>query len=132
MTDNLIIHSSPDNRERIESQSATASTLTMLSNRLSYFYDLRGPSVSMDTACSSSLVALHHACQSLWSGESEAALVGGANAILLPETQITMAKGRFLSPRGRCHAFSDQADGYVRSEGAAVLVLKPLSAAVRD
>jgi acyl transferase domain-containing protein/acyl-CoA thioesterase FadM/acyl carrier protein len=132
MTDNLIIHSSPDNRERIESQSATASTLTMLSNRLSYFYDLRGPSVSMDTACSSSLVALHHACQSLWSGESEAALVGGVNAILLPETQITMAKGHFLSPRGRCHAFSDQADGYVRSEGAAVLVLKPLSAAVRD
>ncbi len=132
MTDNLIIHSSPDNRERIESQSATASTLTMLSNRLSYFYDLRGPSVSMDTACSSSLVALHHACQSLWSGESETALVGGVNAILLPETQITMAKGRFLSPRGRCHAFSDQADGYVRSEGAAMLVLKPLSAAVRD
>jgi acyl transferase domain-containing protein/acyl-CoA thioesterase FadM/acyl carrier protein len=132
MTDNLIIHSSPDNRERIESQSATASTLTMLSNRLSYFYDLRGPSVSMDTACSSSLVALHHACQSLWSGESEAALVGGVNAILLPETQITMARGRFLSPRGRCHAFSDQADGYVRSEGAAMLVLKPLSAALRD
>lgn len=132
MTDNLIIHSSPDNRERIQSQSATASTLTMLSNRLSYFYDLRGPSVSMDTACSSSLVALHQACQSLWSGESEAALVGGANAILLPETQITMAKGRFLSPRGRCHAFSDQADGYVRSEGAVVLVLKPLSAARRD
>ncbi|MFY1826040.1 SDR family NAD(P)-dependent oxidoreductase [Myxococcus fulvus] len=132
MMDNLILHASPDNRERLDSHSATASTLTMLSNRLSYFYDLRGPSVSLDTACSSSLVALHLACQSLWAGESEAALVGGVNVLLLPETQITMSKGRFLSPRGRCHAFSDQADGYVRAEGAAVLVLKPLSAALRD
>ncbi|MBZ4411026.1 SDR family NAD(P)-dependent oxidoreductase [Myxococcus sp. XM-1-1-1] len=132
MMDNLILHASPDNRERLDSHSATASTLTMLSNRLSYFYDLRGPSVSLDTACSSSLVALHLACQSLWAGESEAALVGGVNVLLLPETQITMSKGRFLSPRGRCHAFSDQADGYVRAEGAAVLVVKPLSAALRD
>ncbi|GEN10340.1 Acyl transferase domain-containing protein [Myxococcus fulvus] len=132
MMDNLILHASPDNRERLDSHSATASTLTMLSNRLSYFYDLRGPSVSLDTACSSSLVALHLACQSLWAGESEAALVGGVNVLLLPETQVTMSKGRFLSPRGRCHAFSDQADGYVRAEGAAVLVVKPLSAALRD
>ncbi|NTX14092.1 SDR family NAD(P)-dependent oxidoreductase [Myxococcus sp. CA056] len=132
MMDNLILHASPDNRERLDSHSATASTLTMLSNRLSYFYDLRGPSVSMDTACSSSLVALHLACQSLWAKESEAALVGGVNVLLLPETQVTMSKGKFLSPRGRCHAFSDQADGYVRAEGAAVLVIKPLSAALRD
>ncbi|XXF76318.1 SDR family NAD(P)-dependent oxidoreductase [Myxococcaceae bacterium GXIMD 01537] len=132
MMDNLILHASPDNREQLDTHSATASTLTMLSNRLSYFYDLRGPSVSMDTACSSSLVALHLACQSLWAKESEAALVGGVNVLLLPETQVTMSKGRFLSPRGRCHAFSDQADGYVRAEGAAMLVIKPLSAALRD
>jgi 3-oxoacyl-(acyl-carrier-protein) synthase/acyl-CoA thioesterase FadM len=132
MMDSLLIQSNPTNRELIGAQSATASTLTMLSNRLSYLYDLRGPSVSIDTACSSSLVALHMACQSVWSGESEAALVGGANVLLVPETQVTMAKGRFLSPRGRCHAFSDQADGYVRAEGAAVVVLKPLSAAQRD
>ncbi|MCP3098452.1 SDR family NAD(P)-dependent oxidoreductase [Myxococcus sp. K15C18031901] len=132
MMDNLILHASPDNREQLDTHSPTASTLTMLSNRLSYFYDLRGPSVSMDTACSSSLVALHMACQSLWAQESEAALVGGVNVLLLPETQVTMSKGRFLSPRGRCHAFSDQADGYVRAEGAAILVIKPLSAALRD
>ncbi|WP_163865693.1 type I polyketide synthase [Myxococcus eversor] len=132
MMDNLILHASPDNRERLDSHSATASTLTMLSNRLSYFYDLRGPSVSMDTACSSSLVALHLACQSIWAKESDAALVGGVNVLLLPETQVTMSKGRFLSPRGRCHAFSDQADGYVRAEGAAMLVIKPLSSALRD
>ncbi|MFY2564261.1 SDR family NAD(P)-dependent oxidoreductase [Corallococcus terminator] len=132
MMDNLILHASPDNRERLDSHSATASTLTMLSNRLSYFYDLHGPSVSMDTACSSSLVALHMACQSLWAKESDSALVGGVNVLLLPETQVTMSKGRFLSPRGRCHAFSDQADGYVRAEGAAVLVIKPLSSALRD
>ena len=132
MTDSLLIHSNPDNRERISTHSATANTLTMLSNRLSYVYDLRGPSMSLDTACSSSLVAIHQACQSLWSGESDAALAGGVNVILVPETQVTMAKGKFLSPRGRCHAFSDQADGYVRAEGAAVLLLKPLSAALRD
>src|SRR4029079_18651705 len=94
MTDNLLIHASPENRHRIGTHSATASTLTMLSNRLSYFYDLRGPSVSVDTACSSSLVAIHLACQSLWSGESEAAIAGGVNVILVPEAHITMAKGK--------------------------------------
>ncbi len=131
MMDSQMIHGDPINRERISTHSATANTLTMLSNRLSYVFDLRGPSVSLDAACASSLIAVHQACQSIWAGESEAALAGGVNVLLAPETQITMAKGRFLSKTGRCQAFSDQADGYVRAEGAVVLLLKPLSAARR-
>ncbi|KAA8969659.1 type I polyketide synthase [Mycobacterium sp.] len=131
MMDSQMIHGDPVNRERISTHSATANTLTMLSNRLSYVFDLRGPSVSLDAACASSLVAVHQACQSIWAGESDAALVGGVNVMLSPETQVTLAKGRFLSPTGRCRAFSADADGYVRAEGAVVLLLKPLSAAQR-
>ncbi len=132
MMDHLSLKSDLRDRDRITTHSATAATLTMLSNRLSYVFDLRGPSVSLDTACSSSLVAIHQACQSIWANESDAALAGGVNVLLSPQTQVTMAKGRFLSKTGRCQAFSDSADGYVRAEGAAVLLLKPLSAARRD
>jgi acyl transferase domain-containing protein/NAD(P)-dependent dehydrogenase (short-subunit alcohol dehydrogenase family)/acyl carrier protein len=132
MMDHLGLSSDPQNLDRITTHAATAGTLTMLSNRLSYALDLRGPSVSLDTACSSSLVAIHQACQSIWVNESDAALAGGVNVLLSPQTQVTMAKGRFLSKTGRCQAFSENADGYVRAEGAAVLLLKPLSAARRD
>ncbi|MBS1693354.1 MAG: type I polyketide synthase [Actinobacteria bacterium] len=132
MMDHLTLNSDLQNRFRLGTHAPTAGTLTMLSNRLSYLLDLRGPSVSIDTACSSSMVALHQACQSIWSGESDAALVGGANALLSPTTHVTMAKGRFLSRTGRCQAFSANADGYVRAEGAAVLLVKPLAAARRD
>ena len=132
MMDHLTLKADLRDRDRITTHSATAATLTMLSNRLSYVFDLRGPSVSLDTACSSSLVAIHQACQSIWVNESDAALAGGVNILLSPQTQITMAKGRFLSKTGRCQAFSENADGYVRAEGAAVLLLKPLSAARRD
>jgi acyl transferase domain-containing protein/NADP-dependent 3-hydroxy acid dehydrogenase YdfG/acyl carrier protein len=120
------------NLGEISTHSAAAGTLTMLSNRLSYIFDLRGPSVSLDTACSSSLVAVHQACQSIWANESDAALAGGVNVLLSPFPQVTMAKGRFLSRKGKCQAFSESADGYVRAEGAVVLLLKPLSAARRD
>jgi mycocerosic acid synthase len=132
MMDHLTLNSDLQVRHQITTHSATAGTLTMLSNRLSYVFDLRGPSVSIDTACSSSLVALHQACQSIWVNESDAALAGGVNVLLSPSTQVTMAKGRFLSRTGKCQAFSEHADGYVRAEGAAVLLLKPLSTARRD
>ena len=132
VVDAMIQQYSPLNRQRLGPQSATACSLTLLANRLSYFYDLRGPSVSLDTACSSSLVAVHQACQSIWSGESEAALVGGVNMLLTPETQVSMCKGQFLSPNGRCNTFGAGADGYVRGEGAAMVVLKPLSQALAD
>ncbi|MCG8419210.1 MAG: SDR family NAD(P)-dependent oxidoreductase [Proteobacteria bacterium] len=130
--DNMLLQLGYHNRKSISNHTATSVNLTLLANRLSYVFDLRGPSMSIDTACSSSLVSIHQACQSLWSGESELALAGGVNAIVSPEIQIAMSKGQFLSPNGRCNAFGDQADGYVRAEGAGILVLKPLSAARRN
>ncbi len=132
MMDNWLVHGDPLNIDRLSTHSATAATLTMLSSRLSYLFDLRGPCIALDTACSSSLVAIHLACQSIWNGESDAALAGGVNVLMSPVTQVTMAKGRFLSKTGKCQAFSENADGYVRAEGAVVLLLKPLSVARRD
>lgn len=111
---------------------ALGTTLSIAANRLSFVYNLRGPSLAVDTACSSSLVAFHLACRSLRSGECEQAIVGGVNAILRPETTINFCYASMLSPDGRCRAFDARANGYVRSEGAGVVALKPLSAALRD
>jgi myxalamid-type polyketide synthase MxaB len=110
----------------IDGYTNIGSALSIAANRISYLLDLRGPSFAVDTACSSSLVALHIAARSLWSGECERALVGGANALLIPETSIGLSQARMLSPRGRCRAFDASADGYVRAEGAATILLMPL------
>lgn len=118
------------NRELIDNHTAASATLTMLANRLSWCLDLRGPSVTLDTACSSSLVAVHLACQAIRQGECNLALVGGVNALLVPEYFIAMSKGQFLAPEGRSAAFSAQASGYARGEGAMIAVLKPLDAAI--
>ena len=120
------------NREAIGSHTALSATLVMLSNRLSYVFDLRGPSLTVDTACSSSLVALHLAVQALRQGECEMALVGGVNLMFRPAYSIAMSKGGFLSPDGRSKSFDARADGYGRGEGAGVIVLKPLRAALAD
>jgi amino acid adenylation domain-containing protein len=110
----------------------TGSSLSIAANRLSYFFDFHGPSMAIDTACSSSLVAVHLACQSLRSGEADLALAGGVNLILAPEVTINFAKAGTMAPDGRCKAFDAAADGYVRSEGAGVVVLKLLSKALAD
>ncbi|NEQ76569.1 MAG: SDR family NAD(P)-dependent oxidoreductase [Okeania sp. SIO2C9] len=101
-------------------------------NRLSYYFDLQGPSMAIDTACSSSLVAVHLACQSLWSGESTLALVGGVHIMTSPWMSVAYSQGGFMAADGRCKTFDAKADGYVRSEGAGLVVLKPLSQAVAN
>ena len=105
---------------------------TAMAGRLSWLWDLRGPSFSLDTACSSSLVALHLAVQGLRAGESDAALVGGTNLLLAPDMFKVGSSATFLSPDGRSKAFDDSADGYGRGEGIGVMVLKRVEDAIRD
>ncbi len=107
-------------------------TLSILANRISHVFDLRGPSLVVDTACSSSLVALHEACEALRADRIDAALVGGVNLLLSPYPFIGFAQAGMLSRRGRCYAFDARADGYVRGEGGGVVVLKPLERALSD
>ncbi|MEM7314622.1 MAG: beta-ketoacyl synthase N-terminal-like domain-containing protein, partial [Planctomycetota bacterium] len=111
---------------------ATGNSHSVAAGRLSYVLGFRGPSFIVDTACSSSLVALHAACQSLRLGESEAAIVGGVNSLLTPDLSIAFSKARMLSPTGRCKTFSAEADGFVRSEGCGVVILKRLDDAVTN
>ncbi len=111
---------------------ASGSALAVAANRISYVLDLHGPSLAMDTACSSALVAVHGACHSLWRGESSLAIAGGINILLAPETHGAFCKAAMLSPTGRCRAFAAEADGYVRSEGGGVVILKPLADALAD
>ncbi len=110
----------------------TGGTLSTLSNRISYVFDLKGPSFTVDTACSSSLVALHLACSAMRRGEVDLAVVAGVNLLLSPQSYVGFSRALMLSPRGRCHAFGDGADGYVRAEGGGVVLLKPLEAALAD
>ena len=102
------------------------SALCIAANRLSFLFNLRGPSFAVDTACSSSLVALHLAAQSLSAGESDYALVAAANELLSPHTSIGFSQAHMLSPKGRSRAFDAAADGYVRAEGAGAVLLMPL------
>jgi myxalamid-type polyketide synthase MxaB len=116
----------------LDSHVGTGNALSIAANRISYLFDFRGPSLAVDTACSSGLVCVHTAVNSLRTGESDVALAGAVNAILSPETSIAFSKARMLSPTGRCRPFDADANGYVRGEGAGVLVLKRLSDATRD
>src|SRR5262245_38626631 len=119
-------------RERIDSFTGPGTSHSILAGRLSYLFDLQGPSVAIDTACSSSLVAVHLACQSLHAGDSTLALAGGVNLQLSPEFTIALSRLQMLSPDGRCRTFDAGANGFVRSEGCALLVLKRLSDAQAD
>jgi len=116
----------------IDSSVATGTTASIAANRISYFFDLRGPSMAIDTACSSSLVAFHQACQAIRSGEITHALTGGISLHLHPLGFIVFSKASMLSPNGNCNVFDDAGDGYVRSEGGGVLVLKDYDLAVTD
>ena len=106
--------------------------LTLIGNRISYYYGLVGTSLTLDTACSSSGHALHLACQSIITGDNDQCIVGGSNLLLLPETTVGFSQGQFLSESSKCKAFDDSADGYVRSEGCVVTIIKPLSKAIKD
>ena len=111
---------------------STGGALSIIANRVSYFLDLRGPSVTIDTACSSSLVAIHLACQSLRTGDSTLALAAGVNLLLSPAPTRSFDQAEAMSQSGQCHAFDAEADGFVRGEGCGVAVLKRLSDAQRD
>ncbi|MEZ4453137.1 MAG: SDR family NAD(P)-dependent oxidoreductase [Nannocystaceae bacterium] len=115
-----------------DSWSATGNALSVAAGRISYTLGLRGPSMAVDTACSSSMVAIHLAVQSLRRGESDLALCGGVNLLLSPLSTICFSALRAMSPVGRCKSFDASADGYVRSEGCGVAVLKRLADARRD
>ena len=116
----------------IDAYLTTGNTHSLASGRLSYHYGFTGTSISLDTACSSSLVALHLAIQSLRNQECNLAMVGGVNRLISPQASINLSKSRMLSPDGQCKTFDDSADGFVRSEGCGVILLKRLSKAISD
>lgn len=120
------------NPRSIGPYTGTGNSHSVAANRISYLLDLRGPSVAVDTACSSSLYAIHLACRSILSGETVLAFAGGVNLILTPDITISLSKAGVLSPDGRCRPFAADANGYVRGEGAGVVVLKRLSRALED
>ena len=110
-------------------QLMTGNTLSIVSNRISYVYDLRGPSFTVDTACSSSLVALHEALEAIRAGRIDTAVVAGVNLLLSPLPFVGFSRASMLSPTGLCRAFDADGDGYVRSEGAVTIVLRSAAAA---
>lgn len=116
----------------IEAHHSTGTATNVIANRISHFFDFTGPSFPIDTACSSSLNAIHSAIQAIEAGDCEMALAGGVNLILTPTRHISFSKMGMLSPTGRCSTFDESADGYVRGEGAALVLLKPLDKALAD
>ena len=118
--------------DQYEPYYATGNSNAVAAGRLAYVFGFQGPAITVDTACSSSLVATHLACQSLRQDECEIALAGGVNLILSPELSFAFSKAGMLSVDGRCKTFDKQANGYVRSEGCGIVVLKKLSRAIED
>ncbi|MER7794330.1 amino acid adenylation domain-containing protein, partial [Streptomyces sp. NPDC097640] len=115
-----------------QAHTATGAALSVIPNRVSYLLDLRGPSMAVDTACSGSLTAVHQACAALRDGTCDLAIAGGVNLILSPTVYEALSQGEMLSPDGRCKTFDSGADGYVRGEGAGVVLLKPDDRAEHD
>ncbi|GAB6142395.1 type I polyketide synthase [Methylosoma difficile] len=121
-----------DDLAAIEASGATGLVSSIAANRISYVFDLHGPSIAMDTACSSSLVAFHQACQAIRFGEINMALAGGINLHLHPYGFISFSKATMLSKTGQCHVFDAGGNGYVRSEGGGLFLLKDYDQAVAD
>ncbi|KAH8890390.1 hypothetical protein GQ53DRAFT_721621 [Thozetella sp. PMI_491] len=118
--------------EGVTNLSIAGTALSLLPNRISWYFDLQGPSLHIDTACSGSLVALHMACQSLRTGDATMALVAGANLMLGPEGSLMLSNGNYLSPDSVCYSFDHRANGYARGEGIVAIIIKPVRDAVRD
>src|SRR4051812_41875421 len=130
--DYQVIQGTPSDSQGISAHSATGSAHSIAANRISYCLNLRGPSVAMDTACSSALTAVHAACEHIWAGRGDAALAGGVTVMITPGGFIGFSQAAMLSPEGRCAAFDASASGFVRGEGAGMVLLKRLSQAIAD
>jgi 3-oxoacyl-(acyl-carrier-protein) synthase len=126
------LHIQPGQRALLDAHVNIGNALCAAPNRISYLLDLHGPSMAIETACSSSLTAVHLARRSMMAGDCDLAIAGGVNLILAPDLTIGFCKASMISPDGRCHAFDAGANGYVRSEGAGIVVLKPLERAQAD
>ncbi|XP_068094357.1 phthioceranic/hydroxyphthioceranic acid synthase-like [Hyperolius riggenbachi] len=125
----IIYNNCPEN---INHLSGAGTAMSIAANRISYQFNLTGPSASIDTACSSSLVALHLACQAIRQGDCKMAICGGVNCIMEPHIYVSLSKAKMISPEGTSKPFSKLADGYGRGEGCGVVVLKPLLKATED
>src|SRR6202048_5096138 len=119
-------------RAGISAHTSTGTAHSIAANRISYCLNLRGPSIAMDTACSSALTAVHAACEHIWAGRGDAALAGGVTVMISPGGFIGFSQAGMLSPEGRCAAFDASASGFVRGEGAGMVLLKRLSRAIAD
>ncbi len=126
------IQGTPWEHSGISPHSPTGCAHSIAANRVSYCFNLRGPSVAMDTACSSALTAVHVACDHIWAGRGDAALAGGVTVIITPGGFIGFSQASMLSPDGKCKAFDAAANGFVRGEGAGMVLLKRLSKALAD
>jgi acyl transferase domain-containing protein/NADPH:quinone reductase-like Zn-dependent oxidoreductase/surfactin synthase thioesterase subunit/NADP-dependent 3-hydroxy acid dehydrogenase YdfG len=126
------IANTPVERVNIGAHTNQGIAMCICANRVSYCLNLRSLSFAVDTACSSSLYAVHLACRAIWDGDAEMAIAGGVNAILKSEPEMGFSKGGFLSPDGNCFSFDDRGNGYIRSEGAGIIIIKPLSQAEKD
>ncbi|MBY9081331.1 hypothetical protein KIH86_19950 [Paenibacillus sp. HN-1] len=118
--------------QEVDAYIPTGTSNAIISNRISYWFDFTGPSLTLDTACASSLVSIHQAVRSLENNECDYAMAGGVNICWSPRRFIALSQGGMLSKEGRCRAFDEQADGYVRAEGGAIIMLKPYEKAVED
>ena len=131
-TDYQVIQGTPWESQGISPHSPTGTAHSIAANRISYCLNLRGPSIAMDTACSSALTAVHSACEYIWSGRGDAALAGGVTVMITPGGFIGFSQASMLSPDGKCKAFDASANGFVRGEGAGMVLLKRLSQAIAD